>query len=273
MAATPFNSRLGYSTGLTGFVVINETGGISAPNAIFSRGITAPNIVYSVNGLTGAVDLGSFAGISTGVTNTFTALQKFSSGLTATGATFSGNVSITSMTSATTYTSLQTFNAGITADGGITFSGPVTAGSTFSFGSILDGATFDARIVQNAFKVVSKGNTDKIIATFNKNIYGAADVMTVANVIDENTTQGGGGPTLLIPTGHFVATKNLITHDTISTDADQYGQIVLSGGGGQFWVVSGGISGDDFNIQISPGTNQTTIFTGHYTVLPFGLTG
>ena len=273
MAVNPFNSRLGYTTGLTGYAIIDEVGGISAPNAIFSRGITAPNIVYSVNGLTGAVDLGSFAGISTGVTNTFTALQRFNAGITASGATFTGNVSMTTVSSATVYSNLQTFNSGISASGGITLAGQLTAGSTFSFGAILDGATFNARIIQNAFKVVSKGNSARTIASFSKSVYGAVDVTTTANVIDENTTQGGGGPTVLIPTGHFVATKVLATHDGTNSDQDQYGQIVLSGGGGQFWTVYGTINGGNFDINISPGTNQTAIFTGYYTAIPHGLTG
>lgn len=33
MAVTPFNSRLGYTTGLTAYVVIDESGGISGTRA------------------------------------------------------------------------------------------------------------------------------------------------------------------------------------------------------------------------------------------------
>lgn len=273
MAATPFNSRLGYSTGLTGSVVITEAGGISATSGAFSGNISAPNMVYSVNGLTGAVDLGSFAGISTGVVNTFTARQAFNAGITAAGATFTADVFMPTVSSATTYSGLQTFNAGISGSGGFTFSGQVTCGGTFNFGAILDGATFNARIIQNAFKVVSKGNTTRTIVSFNKNVYGAVDITTTANVIDENITQGGGGATPLVPVGHFVAMKSLTTHDGTSSDQDQYGQIVLSGGGGVFWYVAGVVNGDNFDINIYPGTNQTTIFTGYYVAIPHGLTG
>ena len=72
MPLLPFNSVGGYSTGITGTSVIDATGnffgvgatfsslvrfnsGISSAGATFSANIRAPNIVNSVNGLTGGV--------------------------------------------------------------------------------------------------------------------------------------------------------------------------------------------------------------------------
>ncbi len=70
MPLTPFNSVGGYSTGRTGFVVITETGRIDAPQGIsgagatFSGNIRAPNIVNSINGLTGTVGLSAGSNIT-----------------------------------------------------------------------------------------------------------------------------------------------------------------------------------------------------------------
>jgi hypothetical protein len=64
--------------------------------AIFQGNITAPNIVTSFNGLTGSV-----TGVTTGTTNTFVALQSFTTGISAAGttaATFSGTVNCNSST-------------------------------------------------------------------------------------------------------------------------------------------------------------------------------
>ena len=60
-------------------------------------------------------------------TNTFNALQNFTLGISASGATFSGNISapnIVTVGTANTFTQLNTFSAGISASGA-TFSGPI----------------------------------------------------------------------------------------------------------------------------------------------------
>ena len=131
--------------------------GISASGATFSGNISAPNIVTSVNGLTGPLTLlastgisiaaggkgitftntgvqsfngltGAVTGVTTSTANTFTALQTFNSGISASGATFSGNVA---MTSTSSHTGLASFAGGISA-----------SGATFSGTIILNGQTF-----------------------------------------------------------------------------------------------------------------------------------
>ena len=72
-------------------------------------------------------------------TNTFNALQNFTLGISASGATFSGNISapnIVTVGTANTFTALQTFSAGISA-AGATFAGNVKAQSTLYTDNIL----------------------------------------------------------------------------------------------------------------------------------------
>jgi hypothetical protein len=106
----PFNATFGLAAGVDSTAIILEdatikpsaqqsyialqtfAGGISASGATFSgtislNGQTFTNVVRSFNGLTGAV-----TGVTTSVANTFTALQSFSAGISASGATFSGNI-------------------------------------------------------------------------------------------------------------------------------------------------------------------------------------
>ena len=66
--------------------VLNLPSGLSAAGATFTGNISAPNIVSSFNGVTGAV-----TGASLGA-NTFTQLNTFSAGISASGATFTGSI-------------------------------------------------------------------------------------------------------------------------------------------------------------------------------------
>ena len=70
---------------------LNLPSGLSAAGATFTGNISAPNIVSSFNGATGAV-----TGVSFGA-NTFTALNTFSAGISASGATFSAPITSTRM--------------------------------------------------------------------------------------------------------------------------------------------------------------------------------
>jgi len=117
-AVTGFNGRTGSVQGVSAAVAGT---GISVSGATGS--VTITNIgVQSFNGLTGAV-----TGVTVGGTNTFTALQTFSSGISASGgSTFASNVSFSSTTS---YTGLASFSGGISASGGVTFSGTVNVTS------------------------------------------------------------------------------------------------------------------------------------------------
>ena len=112
----------------TGTKVVVDT--LSDTYSIFNTG------VLSFNGATGAV-----TGITAGGANTFTQLNTFSAGISASGATFSGNISAPNIVfsfngatgavtgaslGANTFTALNTFNAGISA-AGATFSAPITS--------------------------------------------------------------------------------------------------------------------------------------------------
>ena len=125
--------------------------GISASGATFSGNISAPNIVNSLNGFTGAVQVtGSGAILQTvsGTTTTFGARLASSSttGVASFGNEFTvsaaGAVGLTSnyvksvngltgavvsiaTTGSNTFTGLNSFNAGISAAGGVTFSGDI----------------------------------------------------------------------------------------------------------------------------------------------------
>jgi len=286
MAVTPFNSRLGYTTGLTAYVVIDETGGISGSRAFFSGGITAPNIVYSVNGATGNISLGSI-GITTGAENTFTVRQNFAAGISASGATFTGPISASNLIStstANTFTALQTFTAGLSASGNtFTFNGPVIAGGTLSFGRVMD-TTVNNRVIQNAFKITSKTGLSAEICRFDKRYYNMVDITSTVNVIDENTTQGSwssglGFETGTLNTGYYIGRKDLITHDGISSDGTNQDNIATAicftspWPSGWSWQFGCNINGNDAILYILPYTRQTAIFTGYYTLTPVGLTG
>ena len=65
--------------------------------------------VSRFNGLTGAV-----TGVTTGTANTFVALQSFTSGISASGATFSGDIAVNGGDITTTSTSASLFNANAT---------------------------------------------------------------------------------------------------------------------------------------------------------------
>lgn len=287
MAVTPFNSRLGYTTGLTAYVVIDETGGISAANAsfnkaIFINGITAPNVVYSINGATGAVNLGGIGGICTGTENTFTARQNFAAGISASGATFTGNISAPNVpvtTSTNTFTAIQLFGVGLSA-AGATFTGSVTVGGTFNFGRIMD-TTANNRVIQNSFKIVSKTGLTAEVFRFDKRYYNIVDIVSTANVIDTNTSQGtwpsefGPDPVTEYTPGFFIGRKDLIVQDGTYTDSQTYvtGLVFSSSPTTFVWNINANINNNDCIVYIAPMTRQTTIFTGHYTLVPLGLTG
>lgn len=121
---------IGTGSGTNGSVVINvgqtPTEGSGAINLLSNTAvtgtlsttgnITAPNIVTSFNGITGAV-----TGVTAGGANTFTQLNSFSAGISAAGgATFSGTFSGTTGA----FSKLLTLSGGLSASGA-TFSGSI----------------------------------------------------------------------------------------------------------------------------------------------------
>ncbi len=283
MAVTPFNSRLGYTTGLTAFVVIDEAGGISGTRAFFSDGITAPNIVYSINGATGAVNLGSI-GITTGAENTFTVRQNFAAGISASGATFTGPISASNLISTSTsntFTARQNFAAGISASGA-TFNGPVIAGGTFGFGRVME-ATGNNRVIQNSFKITTKTGLSAEICRFNNLYYNMADITSTVNIIDENTTQGSwpggiGNETEPLQPGYFLAKKDLVVQPGANeyVDVQTYVTAINFSApwpSGWSWTFGCNTDGTTAILYLLPMTRQTAIYTGYYTLMPLGLTG
>ena len=83
-----------------------QTAGVSSFNGV-TGAVTG---VSSFNGLTGAV-----SGVTTSVANTFTALQTFSAGISASGGTFSGDIRTTQSTASIFSTTATTLNIGAAA--------------------------------------------------------------------------------------------------------------------------------------------------------------
>jgi hypothetical protein len=132
-------------------------------SAVGAVGLTS-NYVKSVNGLTGAV-----ANVAqTNVAQTFTALQSFSAGLTATGATFSGNISAPNILSWSVITADQ--NA-VVNNGYFTNKGTLltlTLPTTASVGSVIRVSGMNAglwKIAQNASQIIHFGKTDTTTGT------------------------------------------------------------------------------------------------------------
>ena len=93
MSITPFNSVGGYSTGLTGYTVIDSVGGLSAAGGTFSALTRFTSGISAAGGAT-------FSGTITGATATFSRLTTHSAGITTSslyvsgGSTFGGNITI-----------------------------------------------------------------------------------------------------------------------------------------------------------------------------------
>lgn len=154
-----FNGATGSVTGMTG---------VGAGSGILITGTsTNPTItnsgVLSVNSATGVID-------NIAVTNApqiFTSLQQFTGGISASGATFSGNISapnVLTTSAANVFTSIQTFNSGISASGA-TFNGNIRVyNGSFSSGISASGATFSGNI--SAPNIVNSFNGSTGAVTF-----------------------------------------------------------------------------------------------------------
>ncbi len=145
---------------------------------------------------TNVIFLDSTSAVGLGTANTFTALNSFSAGISASGATFSGNISapnIVTVSTANTFTALQTFSAGISASSGVTFSG-----SIISTGYQISSGAINAQIA--SYSLVA-GDNGKIV-TMNA---GAANNLTVpaSLAVGFNCTviQLGAGQTTIVASG------------------------------------------------------------------------
>jgi hypothetical protein len=198
------------------------------------------------------------------------------SGLSAAGITLTGSFTGTTAS----FSKLLTASSGISASGA-TFAGTVVAGGTLSFGRVMD-TTANNRVIQNAFKIVSKTGLSAEVCRFDKRYYNIMDITSTANIIDTNLTQGtwppdygGLRPTTTYTPGFFIGRKDLIVQDGTYTDSQTYVTgIVLTASPTTFtWQMGANINGNECIVYIKPYTVQTTIFTGHYILTPIGLTG
>lgn len=125
--------------------------------------------VSSFNGLTGAV-----TGVTTGTANTFGPLQSFTSGISAAGGTFSGNISAPNIvTSVNGATGSVTTYAGTTGNIQFRYGSGVTATSYFglttgTFGQITDILTLSGATNPNFYY----GNQEAIGLQFERGAYG-----------------------------------------------------------------------------------------------------
>ncbi len=176
--------------------VLAANGGLSAAGGTFSGNISAPNIVTSFNGLTGAV-----TGVTVGGANTFTALNTFNAGISAAGGTFSSLTRFTAGISSAggTFSSLTRFTAGITAS-----TLYVSGGATFGTDTSVNGTVYTKAIQQ----------------------YAGAGSTTPLYINSDSSGNGGGNTITTI--GDSVGEINN-THITVD---DNTGVIVLSAGAG-----------------------------------------
>ncbi len=177
-----------------------RTADATAPSGL-TAGEMAINLVDKklyVGGTAGTnvIFLDSTSAVGLGTANTFTALNSFSAGISASGATFSGNISapnIVTVSTANTFTALQTFSAGISASSGVTFSG-----SIISTGYQISSGAINAQIA--SYSLVA-GDNGKIV-TMNA---GAANNLTVpaSLAVGFNCTviQLGAGQTTIAASG------------------------------------------------------------------------
>ena len=171
----------GASLGANTFTGLNTfAAGISATGATFTGNITAPNIVASFNGKTGAVGISAGSnvtiaqsgnastgftytitaglageGAATNVANTFTEINRFTKGISASGATFTGNIiaSSTTIAESEAFTTQRTFTQSFGATGSGT-SGVTVVGDAWLIGSFSDPNSIPAQ-----FKFVHNTHT------------------------------------------------------------------------------------------------------------------
>ena len=218
-------------TGGTGISVSGATGAVTITNTG----------VRSFNGLTGAV-----SGVTTSTANTFTALQTFSNGINASGATLSGTVSISGLSNPTTDS--QAANKAyvdLVATTGVHYHDPVLLAST-------DAETFATGVTYN-------NGTSGVGATLTKTASFAR--------INIDSTDGSTGDRILIRSATTQQWNGIYTVTDIgsgaagwiltrATDANEYHPFSNTGLGANdyFFVTSGAsLKNDAFVLTTSGG--------------------
>ena len=231
MPLVPYNSVGGFSTGLTMTGVIDSIGnitgvgatfsgliranaGISASGATFSGNISAPNIVNSFNGNTGAVQ-----GVSTAVGSTYLSVSGATGSVTFTNTgvqTFNGLTgAVTGVTTGTAnnFVALQSFSSGISAAGGVTFSSAISVdlikigrgsgGYTYSVANVAIGNGYDGPNLQ--FNTTGEQNTAIGYDVLPYNTTGNYNVGVGTSALEGNDSGSNntavGNSTLIVGTG------------------------------------------------------------------------
>ena len=244
-AVTSFNGLTGAVQGVSAAVAGT---GISVSAATGAVTITNTG-VQSFNGATGAV-----TGASLGA-NTFTALNSFNAGISASGATFSGDIAVnggditTTATTATLYnTNATTVTIGSSA-GSVTVSSGNTSGMTFGMG-------FYHKFKTNRVETLTTSQTE--IFRFNyKNasspIGGGLDAAYAEIIITAEQTPGFGA------CSGTQITKLLIASNPADTTVfhTEYGNVNTNGNLASY---TASISGNDVIVYATPTSSDLTIF-------------
>ena len=228
--------------------------------------ITAPNIVTSFNGITGAVTFSSYVtsfngitgavtGITAGGANTFTALNSFSAGLSASGATFSGDIAVnggditTTSATATLYnTTATTVNIGNDA-GTVSVMGG-TANAIMNIGS--------SSYIKNGQTTTTTTAKLEIFRYASSQASVFADTFFADLIITANRTIIGNNPNNQI-------TKMLVVSSlSEAINHTEYGNVNT---GGNLAVYTAELSGLNVIIYATPTTTESTVFAVYATLI------
>lgn len=206
--------------------------------------------VASFNGLTGAV-----TGVTTGTANTFGPLQSFTSGISAAGATFSGDIAVnggditTTSATATLYnTTATTVNIGNAAST-LNLMG-ATASTRTGIGSMCYVKTGETTTTTTAKQEIFRYPT---VTSSTEHRY-FADIIVTANY--GNVVSGSLGSQI---------TKMLVaTSYNTAINHTEYGNVNTSG---NLAVYTAEISGDNVIIYATPTNGFTTVFNVYATLI------
>ena len=272
--------NIGTGSGLNGTVTINvgqsPTEGTGIINLLSntavsgtlstSGSISAPNIVNSFNGITGAVTFSSYVtsfngitgavtGITAGGANTFTALNSFSAGLSASGATFSGDIAVNGGDITTTSATATLYNTTATT---------VNIGNAAGTVSVM-GGTANARMNIGSSSYIKTGQTtttttakQEIFRYASSQASVFADTFFADLIITANRTIIGNNPNNQI-------TKMLVVTSLSATiNHTEYGNVNT---GGNLAVYTAELSGLNVIIYATPTTTESTVFAVYATLI------
>jgi hypothetical protein len=224
--------------------------GITGGNALLSN---TDGGVATFNGLTGPV-----TGVTVGGTNVFTALNSFNAGISAAGATFSGDIAVNGGDITTTSTTATLYNTNATT---------VNIGNAASTVGVM-GATADARLNIGSNSYVKTGSKYTTTTTKQEIFSYIAVAPPLANtyfadiIITANYGGGIGGSISSQITKMLVATS----YNT-SINHTEYGNVNTAG---NLAVYTAEISGNNVIIYATPTSSSAlfpTVFNAYATLI------